>query len=205
MRILNGIKTRKMSEELEVFEKVGKFEVYEPNEAIWHEITELFFKADQDKTEDGQYISSFSKEATIQLFRLLTNIDMTEKMYDTYATKRNARLMLVQQYVIEVIQTYLKLGMASIENEKLSQDLGIIDPKNRNDKNVTLEQIGQHEMEGKEEQGIAADVITEGYIVTEADHITKKIEDMTNEELDIELARLEKIERIKALKEKVGE
>lgn len=209
MGILNGIKTRKVNGDLDVFETVGNYKVFEPNEEIWKQVVELFSQADQDRIEDGQYVSTFGKEATIQLFRLLTNIDMTEKMYDTYATKRNVRLMLVQQYIIEVVQTYLKLGMITIENEKLSQDIGVESkPKNRNDKTVILEQMKKNETERKAQE-IVAEGIENGHIVeVSSDHIaevSKKVDAMTDDELDIELARLEKIAKIKKLQAELGE
>lgn len=189
MGILNSIKTRKVNEELEIFEKVGKYEIYEPSNEIWSEITELFSQADQDKIEDGQYVSTFGKDATIQLFRLLTNIDMTEKVYDTYATKRNVRLMLVQQYVIEVVQTYLKLGMTTIENEKLSEELGVDKPKNRNDKTVILDQWKEKETERNTPKIIGGE-IKNGNIVLAGEVKQPEIAPIHN--IDDEIADLER-------------
>ena len=208
MGILNGIKTKKVNEEMEIFEKVGKYVVYEPSEEVWAEITDLFTQADQEKLDDGRYQTTFGKEATIKLFQLLTNIDMTEKTYDTYATKRNVRLMLVQQYIIEVVQTYLKLGMTSIENERLGEDLGVEKPKNRNDKTVILDKMRKNEAERKAKEIVDKGIETGHIVEVVSDHIPdvgKKVEDMTDDELDAELKRLEKIAKVKRLQAELGE
>ena len=207
MGLFNGIKTRKLDKDLVVFESVGNYKVYEPDSEIWEEIIEMFKDVEQNRNEDGEFVSTFGKESTIKLFRLLTNIDMTEKLYNEYATKRNVRLALVQQYLVQVIQSYIKLGFTAAENEKLSDDLGVEKPKNRNDKTVILEQMKQNEAKRKEEQGVVAELI-EGEFVQGANSIykaTKNLEDMTDEELDIEIARLEKIAKIKKLKAESGE
>ena len=207
MGLFNGIKTRKIDKDLVVFESVGNYKVYEPDSEIWEEIIEMFKDVEQNRNEEGEFVSTFGKESTIKLFRLLTNIDMTERMYDEYATKRNVRLALVQQYLVQVIQNYIKLGFTAAENEKLSYDLGVEKPKNRNDKTVILEQMKQNEIERKEKQIITAETV-DGELVLNTNNnykTDKNIEDMTDEELDTEMARLEKIAKIKRLKAELGE
>lgn len=198
MGILNGIKTRKMDREMEVFESVGNYKVYEPDEETFKQVIDLFSEAEQDKMEDGQYVSSFGREATIQLFRLLTNIDMTEKMYDTYATKRNVRLMLVQQYIIQVVQNYLKLGMAVVENEKFAEEMEVeTKSQNRNDKTVILDKWKEKENERKAQE-IVNEGIENGHIVEvgeksiddEIASLERKLKEKKREELLKKLAEL---------------
>lgn len=198
--LTNGIKTRKMSEELEIFEKVGKYEVYEINEDMWKEISELFSKAEQEKMGDGQYNTTFGKEASIRLFNILTNIDMTESTYEKYATKRNGRLALVQQYISEVINTYLLIAVKSVENAKLSEGLGVEKPKNRNDKVVILEQMKKNETERKAQE-VVDEGIENGHIVEIGE--TKSIDNIDDEIADLERKIKEKkrADLLKQLKE----
>lgn len=214
MGILSGfknkiiaVKTREINEELDIFEVIDdKYVVYEMYDKAIDEITEMFNQIEIEKKSDENYIREFSKESTIKLFNLLTNIEMDEYTYDRFSKKSNARLMAVKVTIEKLLTMNLNTGNTDIENNKR---LGVESkPKNRNDKPVILEQWKEKEAERKAQE-VVDKGIENGHIVeVGSDHIaevSKKVDAMTDDELNAELARLEKIAKIKKLQAELGE
>lgn len=207
-----GFKTKKVDfDESSLRRVIGRYEVYQP------ETKEQILACAEcvdGLASEGDAMSKIPYLVTA--INSITNLEVTEddiryelnrKFSDNDFISILSAVQIVLMSLRDRVDTHVELD--EVLNAKgFSYEDVIEENKNRNDKTVILEKMKKNETERKAQE-IVDKGIEDGHIVeVGSDHIaevSKKVDAMTDDELNAELVRLEKIAKIKKLQAELGE
>ena len=169
----------------ELFNQIGEFKVYYPQtEEKMKKFIELTSKSD---IKDGE-VAFTSEDVVCEMFELLTNVDVDKCIRGK--EKLSFKLATVLNYVQEVIFDTFELMLSQQRVDSAKERLGldeskIVTKKNRNDREVIIEQMKEIESERKNKE--------------QEDKV------LDDENLDSQIVELEKQRKILELKKQIEE
>lgn len=121
-------KTKKVEfEKGSIYKSIGEYDVYYPDtEESMTKVTDLLQSSNKSES-NGQTQIDFSDDMTLELFDILTNVNMTKDRWEKNKVKMEFRLRIVANYIQDVLMDTIELIKSEIETTNSREKLGIQD------------------------------------------------------------------------------